>query len=249
MTELSEAIQRVARRFHARDLMIPEGRIVTAADEEEAARRLEEYDDFDVIPITRKGRFAAFLERKRPRPEPITIRHLIAAETPILELVESFCEHPFLFVVGRQEIVGLVHFSDLNDPIVKLPYFMLLEAVERQVSDSIRSLIDLESLQQLIPDKKRIEAIKSKMETLRAKKADRDWVTTLYLNEILRAALRFGKLSLEVSEIEALTAVRNCVAHAATSQLVEKHGDVRRLRNVERICSRLLFSSNPTEPS
>ena len=150
-----------------------------------------------------------------------------------------------MFVVERHEVVGLIHFSDLNDPVVKLPYFVLLEGVERQTANSVNMLVQEELLPQLIRDPGRVTQIKNKMNTLTAGRANRDWVTLLSFREILEAACHFDKLPLKGSEIAALSDVRNRVDHAASKELVEKHSDVKGLKHVGRLCSSILFSERP----
>jgi len=242
MTDLRETLRRLARRFVARDLMVPKEELICAQDEHDAGLKLEAHPKFDVIPIRQADRLVAFVERGRPQHKTIQVQHVIGSETPILDLVDSLCDRPFVFVVGRHEVIGLVHFSDLNDPIVKLPYFVLLEGVERQVADSVRSLVREESFAEIIRDPNRISQIRGKMSKLNANGADRDWVTILYFREILEAACHFDKLWLKMAEIEDLSAVRTRVAHAASEELVETHSDVRRLRNVGSLCSSILFS-------
>lgn len=241
MTDLRETLRTLARSFVARDLMVRKEDLVCSEDERDAEQKLEANPDFDVIPIRRGDKFVAFLERGQSHPETIRVQHLIESETPIVDLVDTLHDRPFIFVVGRQEIVGLVHFSDLNDPVVKLPYFALLEGVERQLAGAVKPLVTRESLSQFIRDPQRVTQIVDKMERLRVNKADRDWVSILYFREILEAACYFGRLSLKISEIEDLSAVRTLVAHAATTALVETNSDVKRLRNIGNLCSRILF--------
>ena len=66
-------------------------RLETGADAEEAARKLENYPDYDVIPIRQGDRLVAFLERASPKPKVIQIQHVLGAETSILDLVDSLC--------------------------------------------------------------------------------------------------------------------------------------------------------------
>jgi hypothetical protein len=241
MTDLRETLRRLARRFVARDLMTPRDELVCAEDQREAEQKLEAHPKFDVIPIRQADRLVHFLERGQSRPRTIQLQHVIGPETPILDIVDSLCDQKFVFIVERHEVAGLVHFSDLNDPIVKLPYFVLLEAVERQVADSVKNLVQEELLPQFIANSERVTLIKSKMKKLKAKHAEREWVTILYFGEILDAARYLGKLPLEVSEIKDLSAVRTRVDHAATEELVEEHSDVTRLRNVTSLCSSILL--------
>ena len=180
MTNFQETLRRLASRFVARDIMKPAGELVSAESEAGARRRLEENPCFDIIPIASNGRLLAFLERGESRPKTIQIQHVIGAGTPIPDVVDSLCDRRFVFVVGRHDIVGLVHFSDLNDPVVKLPFFVLLEGVERRLADAIKGLVTEDVLSDLIRDQQRLDAIRGKMDKLRTDKADRDWVTLMY---------------------------------------------------------------------
>jgi hypothetical protein len=177
MTDLHETLRRLARRFVAHDLMVPREELVCAVDQRDAEQKLEAHLKFDVIPIRQADKLVSFLARGQSKPRTIQVQHVIGSETPIIDLTESLCNRRFVFVVGRHEVVGLVHFSDLNDPIVKLPYFVLLEGVERQVADSVKNLVREEILSQFIRDPKRLAQIREKMNQLKANDANRDWVT------------------------------------------------------------------------
>jgi hypothetical protein len=223
--------------------MTPQERLVTAGNAEEAEQKLGTNPQYDVIPIRQGDRLVAFLERGASKPRTIQIQHVVSAETPIMDLVDSLCDCPFAFVVGRHQVVGLVHISDLNDPVVKLPYFVLLEGLERQVADSIRSLVTDDTLGKLKIDPKRLMFLTSKKASLQKNGADRDWVTLLYFREILDAAVQFGKLRLRDDQIGDISAVRTRVSHAAADELVETHADVRRLSEVRALCIELLFGA------
>lgn len=242
MSDLRETLRRLARRFVARDLMVPREELVCAEDLREAEKKLEAYPKFDIIPIRQAQRIVWFLERGQAKHRTIQVQHVIGPETPILDLLDSLCNQTFVFVVEKHEVVGLVHFSDLNDPIVKLPYFVLLEGVERQVTDSIKNLVQEELLSKFIGASDRVAAIRDKMKRLKEKHAEREWVTVLYFREILDAARYFGKLRLKDSEIADLSDVRTRVDHAAAKDLVEEHSDVKRLKDVVKLCSSVLFS-------
>ena len=241
MASLQETLQRLAQGFVARDIMVPLERLTRADDEATATHKLEQNPQYDIIPMPQKGRLSAFLERGATRAKTIQIQHVVSAETPIPDLLNSLCDQRHIFVVGRHEVIGLIHFSDLNDPIVKLPFFVLLEGLERQVVDAIRPLVHEDTLSAFLKDAKRLVNIKADMAKLRKRRADRDWVTLLYFREVIDAAVEFKKLPLRTKEIEDLSAVRNRVAHAAADQLVETQADVRRLGRVWKLCEDLLF--------
>lgn len=241
MPDLQDILRRLAERFIAGDIMTPLERLETADDPEEAKQKLKRNPQYDVIPIRQGNRLVAFLERGTSKPRTIQIQHVVSGETSIMDLVDSLCDHPFTFVVGRRKVVGLVHISDLNDPIVKLPYFVLLEGLERQVVDSVRPLVTDDTLGKIKIDPKRVTFIRKKKARLEKNGADRDWVTLLYFREILEAAIHFDKLRLLGHQIEDLSAVRTRVSHAATDELVETKADVRQLSKVRALCIELLL--------
>jgi hypothetical protein len=223
--------------------MIPKDQIVSAENEENALKLLNQNPQYDVIPLHSKGHLVGFLERNNAKSKRIQIKDAVSAGTPILDIVGTFCNKQHLFVLGQCEIIGLIHFSDLNDPVVKLPYFLLLEGLERKVTDSIRQLVDENALIRIITDPKRLKDIMGKMSALQNKKADRDLVTLLYFREILESARYFNKLQLETSQIEDLSCIRNRVAHAAADELIESQQDIRWLSRIYRICMDLLFEN------
>jgi hypothetical protein len=221
--------------------MKPAEHLVCAATEDEAHQVLERNPRYDIVPLRTGDKLLSFLERGQSRARIIQIQHVVGAGTPIPDVVDSLCERRFVFVVGRHEVVGLVHFSDLNDPVVKLPYFVLLEGVERRLADPLRDRVTATTLPTLIQDSVRLKALQDKMTRLEGSDADRDWVTLMYFREILDAAVHFRVLSLTGGEIEDLSAVRTRVAHAATDELVESHRDVGRLSRVREICIDILL--------
>jgi hypothetical protein len=250
MTDLQETLHLVAGAFVARDIMVSLERLCRADDEATATQKLEQNPQFDIIPMPEKGRLVAFLEREANNAPSkvitIGIQHVVSAETTVPDLLDSFCDRRHVFVVGRHEVIGMIHFSDLNDPVLKLPFFVLLEGVERRLADGIRDLVTEEALTELIHDKEHLNALRAKWAELKPGKANRDWVTLLNFRDVLEAAVWFKTVSLSTTEIEDLSAVRNLVAHAVKRQLVEKiPADVQRLRRVWEICTRLLFQGHP----
>jgi hypothetical protein len=243
MTDLFDTLQRLITSFVASDIMIPKDQILSAENEVKALQLLNQNPQYDVIPLNSNGHLVGFLERGNAKSKRIQIEDAVSAGTPILDIVGSFCDRQHLFVLGQCEIIGLIHFSDLNDSVVKLPYFLLLEGLERKITDSIRPSVNEHALSRIITDPKRLREIMGKNSELQNKKADRDLVSLLYFREILESACYFDKLQLETSRIEDLSCIRNRVAHAAADELIESQQDVRRLIRVHRICMDLLFGT------
>jgi len=67
------------------------------------------------------------------------LHDLISDGTSLLDLVEILEDHKFSFVLRHREIAGYAHFSELNHHVVKLAFYVILEALERQALGSAHS--------------------------------------------------------------------------------------------------------------
>jgi hypothetical protein len=140
MPSHDETLTRLAREFVVRDIMIPASDLVCAAGTPAAVELLERYPDFDMIPLVAQDSLTAYLERAGSGPRPLRMSDLVSDATSILDIVAILTARPRLFGLVRNRIGGYVHFSDLNRPIVKLPFFVLLEAVERRFFDMLSAV-------------------------------------------------------------------------------------------------------------
>ena len=132
MPSHDDTLTRLAREFVVRDIMIPAKDLVCATCIPQAVELLNRYLDFDMIPLVVQDSITAYLERSGSDPRPLRISDLVSDATSILDIVDILTDRPRMFVLVHNRISGYVHFSDLNRPIVKLPFFVLLEAVERR---------------------------------------------------------------------------------------------------------------------
>ena len=235
---LEQTLQRLALTFTARDIMVPMEDLTCARDQAFALRLLEENPDFDVIPVERKGELYAYLERGSESLKCIRLRDIVSDGTAILDLVDVLGKQKFCFVLATNIIAGYLHFSDLNKPIVKLPFFVILEALERWLVEKLSPLVNESNLQTLL-DPQRVEAIREKMRYMSEKRANLGWVIKLYFPEILKFAVNLGVVKLKQQQIDLLSNVRNRICHA-DKMLVEEHKDVRRLADTKRICLSVL---------
>jgi hypothetical protein len=85
MSTLTDTLTRLAREFAVRDIMIPECDLVCSSDASEAAKLLDKYPDFDMIPIRTRGVLTAFLERGGSKPRAIRVNDLVSDATSILD--------------------------------------------------------------------------------------------------------------------------------------------------------------------
>jgi hypothetical protein len=131
MPHVEETLKRLAIAFTVKDIMTPRAELVCAVGDIQARRVSDSHPDYDVIPIQQGGTLTGYFERKSRRTKSITPTDLIADGTSLLDLVEILEERQFSFVLSGRKIEGYVHFSDLNHQLVKLTFFVLLEALER----------------------------------------------------------------------------------------------------------------------
>jgi hypothetical protein len=239
MPRIEETLNRLAIAFAVKDIMTPRTGLVCAANDIQAVRVSDDNPDYDVIPIQQGGTLTGYFERKSRRARKITPVDLITDGTSLLDLVEILEQRQFSFVLSRQKIEGYVHYSDLNHQLVKLTFYVMLEALERTALNSIHSTSDRESLKKDLPEQ-RFEQIEKAYK--RAGRAARDLLGYLNLSDILQLAAKRGHMSVEGRFIKAIKKVRDGAAHS-TENLVSSYDDVKTLANVKRECLRVLSTS------
>lgn len=240
--QVPDTLTRLAREFVVRDIMVPAADLLCAEDSADATDLLAANPDFDVIPIRNGGVLTAFLSRGATTPTAIGVHDLVSESTSILDTVDLLVRRPCLFVLVKSQVLGYVHFSDLNRSIVKLPFFVLLEAVERHLCDGLRSQINLPLLRATLSPS-RLSGVQSKLERLQRSSSNLHLVSLLYFSELLSCATRLKAIRPTPVEQEALSQIRNLVAHSSSGQLVEAHGQVARLSSARDLCYSILGSS------
>jgi hypothetical protein len=239
MPRIEETLNRLAVAFTVKDIMTPRAGLVCGANAMQACSVSDKNPDYDVIPIQQEGTLTGYFERKSGRTKRIMLADLIADGTSLLDLVDILEERQFYFVLSGKKIEGYVHFSDLNHQLVKLTFYVILEALERMARNSIQSRSDRDSLKEdLGPDRfKQIEKAYK-----RAGRAARDLVSYLNLSDILQLAAKTGPISVEDRLIKSMKKVRDGAAHGLEN-LVSSYDDVTTLANVKRECLRVLGTS------
>lgn len=228
---------RLAQTYTVSDIMVPMEKLTYASSEAKAREKLELKPDFDVIPIERGGTLCAYLERGSDHSRHILLPDIICDTTSILDLVDILEHRKYCFIMISNRIAGYIHFSDLNNHLVKLPYFIILEAVERHLLEKIFPLITEDTLEKMLPEK--FEAIKERMRHQKNEGAELDWVSLLFFDEIVRCSCYLEMVQLEQEEIDTISKARNCVYHARRV-FVGSHKDIKRLAKARRICISLL---------
>lgn len=242
MPRLEQTLQRLGLSFTVRDIMVPKERLVSASAEADAPRISEQNRDYNIIPIQDNGALVAFYERDAKSSRAITVQDLVGSDTGIMDLVEILSGREFCFALVGNEIGGYVHFSDLNNPLVKLAFYVIFEAFERHLLTAINPLTEQEIQQTL--GLQRLNRIRNEVQRAQADRANLSLENFLYLPEILRIAISKRKLSLDEERVQSIKMFRNRVSHAGWS-LIQKHGDVRTLVGVKTSCIAVLNGANP----
>jgi hypothetical protein len=196
--------------------------------------------EFDVIPISSGDKITGYFDRTVGTPNKVTLDEVIGDGTDLLDLVEICERRQFSFVLGVQDITGYVHFSDLNHHLVKLTFYVMLEALERKTLEGILGAnprSDHEEYLRRNLDPNRFAAIDGQYK--RAGQAARSRLSYLNISDILRLAVRAGRVSMKEDIIKDIKCVRDGAAHAIEN-LVSSYEDVKKLADVKRECLRLL---------
>jgi len=236
MPTIEETLKRLATTFTVKDIMVPDADLTIAADDLAAIRVSHDNPDFSVIPIRQNGKLTGYFERDSRGTKKIELNDLISDGTSLLDLVEILEDRQFSFVLSQRQIEGYVHYSDLNHHLVKLAFYVMLEALERVALDSIRGRDDPESLKRDL-DPSRFEQVEAAYK--RTGDAARSLVSYLNLSDLLRLAAKAGMARVEDSVVKTMKHVRDGAAHVSKN-LVSSYDDVKDLATVKRECLRVL---------
>jgi hypothetical protein len=228
----NQKLNRLSLIFSVQDIMT-EANQLRRADNIKNAENL--FYEFDIVPYPRKGNLEGFFKRDSKDLHNIEPRYLLSEGTSLLELPELFNNNLFYFIISGNRIVGYVHYSDLNKPIVKIPFFAMFQAVERKLWDKIKNQISEEILQNIF-EPKQVEDFKKKKRRAEANNIDIGWVGVFSFPYILRLARYFGLIDLTSEDIKLLKEIRNKVSHS-DYYLVGSQKDVKDLADA---CSMFL---------
>ena len=236
MPTIEETLKRLAITFTARDIMNPKAGLTCAGDGIEAASISKGYPDFSVIPLRQNAKLTGYFLRDSHTLREIILNDLISDGTSLLDLVEIFEDREFSFVLTHREIAGYVHFSDLNHHLVKLTFYVILEALERHALSSIPQKNDREYLSENL-DPSRFAQIDKQFK--RDGDAARSLFNYLNISDILRLAEKAGTIQLNDNVIKAMKDTRDGAAHASEN-IVPNFESVKKLATVKRECLRIL---------
>ena len=135
----NENLKRLSSAFTVRDIMVTIGDLVCATGESDASSLSKSHPDFNLIPIRNGNGLSAYYSRDSHQLSQIVVPDLIGDGTGILDLVDILESREFVFVLGPKQIDGYIHFSDLNRPLVKFTFYVLLQGVECAALDLVKA--------------------------------------------------------------------------------------------------------------
>lgn len=236
-----KVVERLDHMFSVRDIMTPADKLEGASSIEEARPLLVNYD---VVPYQKLGRIEGFFQRGSEKLNDLKPEHLISDTTSLLNMPQLLNQAPFRFVLFADKIAGYVHFSDLNKPAMKVPLFVLFQAMEKKLWDKIENKITESVVHEVFQDNaqklidNRDNAIKNNVGI----SLDIGWIGIFTLPAILKLAMSFKETTPSDAEIKLLKEVRNNVSHADNS-LIDEHCDVSKLVEALKLCQSMLKSS------
>lgn len=236
MPTLKETLKRLSISFTARDIMIPHRELMCAGTENQAEMVSKANPDFSIIPIRRKGKIIGYFERDTRITREIALSDLVGDGTSLLDLVENLEDRQYCFILSHRQIAGYIHFSDLNHHLVKLTFYVILEALERKVLNSIQQEDDGDYLRKNL-DPRRFEQIVKQYK--RNGDAARNLFNYLNISDILQLAVKTHKLQIESDTIRAAKRFRDGAAHSSLNLIANYH-EVKKLGKVKRECLRIL---------
>jgi hypothetical protein len=210
--------------------------LVCATDASDAKKESKHHPSFSYIPIKGGNGLSAYYCRDTRKVDSIRVPDLISDGTGILDLVDALENRKFAFILGPRQIDGYVHYSDLNHPLVKLTFYVLLEGVERFALDSVMNKLNDDFLKKTLGEP-RFRQIQQSYK--RSGDAGQSIINYLNISDILKLACAAETLVIDAGLIKTVKRVRNGAAHVSEN-LVSDYSDVMKLAQVKAQCLRVL---------
>ena len=238
---VEKALTQFSMAFTVRDLMTAQTALVGADNAQAACKQHERYG-YDVIAHPSAGPTTGYYYRGGALTH-LTPADLVSCDTNLLDLLPLLAEREFFFALHGTQISGYVHFSDLNKPLMRMPFYMLLEATERHILSVLRrTLTEDQAKGALTPS--RVSKLQEYLDTAARQRADTNFWDVLGLPDVLEIARKRGlariseKDQLARRQAADVIRLRNSIAHTG-HPLVESHQAVGRLIVLRKLCSQL----------
>ena len=230
--DVDYVLMRINEAFQVADI----SKSLKKAKDLNEAKNINEKKGFTRVPISdENGRTKEYYDGRTKKVVPIEIDLEILPDCEgLLKIIPALEDNEFYFVLTGNRISKIVHFSDLNNPIVSIGIYAQLNYLEISIRDFIRRTIgndeetQMSYLEKNLP-KKKFENIKKQYEDKKLNDAHIDPVNELYLDQELLLARHFKLTEIDDKTIVDFTKKRNSLAHS--SNIVKKHEDVKKWIN------------------
>ena len=234
--------------------------LVTAKDITEA-KSIKSQMDFDIIPIKVNGKITTYYDYKSNSKKKIKPQEIICESTGILETLSLLSKRDFYFVTSGSDITHIIHYSDLNSPLVSLGIFAQITYCEISIRNFARSknpsnsdygekflngVNNYPGVNLNVVKAKRQFQVKKRLQT------ETDLFDELYIDdelilfrELIKSKLKakeigeFEKfINLKGSRIESLKVMRNEVMHSKP-EIIKKQSDINEWLNFLQDCQNI----------
>ena len=218
--------------FTVDKIMVPLEHLILADTKEKCIEQARQHEDLDIIPFVQKGSITGYWDKHQNRIVPLSPRHITTSSTNIFDLIDVFTAQQFFFVMSGTEIVGYVHRVDLNNDLIKIPFYILLQSLESFLLQNMQ--LELKDIS-LLKNKERVSSITSKHLEKQKRDINLESVQGLYLSEILEISIKKGMINLPLPMKHDLEDFRNRVSHADRS-LLNNLDEIPRLKQMKDFC-------------
>jgi hypothetical protein len=219
--------------FTVENIMIPVEKLMKGFSQQECLNLLSSQSQFDTIPLIQKESIKGYYMRDSEFFNKLEIEELVSSSTGIFELLDILQKRKFCFVFKGNITVGFVEYADLNQQIVKIPFYVLLQTLEGLILDQIRPLTERDILS--LPDQERARKIIESYVQQRYADVDVDFANNLYFDEIVNFGINKGVLSIKPKMVRLMADYRNRVSHA-DKLLVKTRSEINSLIKIKEAC-------------
>ena len=128
----------------------------------------------------------------------------------------------------------------MNHPYVRIPFFGLIQVLERSVWSKIEGLIDEEGIAKAT--ELSVKKILKEREKNKRERVDLGWTGIFTFPKILRLANYYGALNITEEQIDILNDVRNRLAHSDRN-LIDTRADIPHVSMAQNLALKLLRSA------
>ncbi len=221
--------------------------LVIAKDITEA-KSIKSRMDFDRVPIKVNEKITTYYDSKSDLEKKIEPEEIISESTGILEALSYLSRRDFYFILTGNDIIHIVHYSDLNNPLVSLGIYAQITYCEIAIRNFARSKSpsDLDYGEKFLNDINKnlglninVVRAKNQFQVKKSLQTETDFFDELYFDEeliLFRELIKSGLdanrvkeferfINLEDSRIVSLKDKRNEVMHSKP-EIIKNQSDI-----------------------